>query len=574
MASLVQFLASGVNGAEQGTATFVLRGTASSAASVLYSDFEETTQPGTNIITLDANGAAEIYCDAYCDVTLKTVGGSTLRTVTIGHAATMVEVQSDSFTGTGYTGSPTASGQPITLAAVLDKWDNSAGADDWKVAVNGVATNLSSAFSALAGLFFNVKDPTYGAVGDGVTDDTTAIGLAITAAAAAGGGIVFFPASTSFYKFTTLSISAANFTLMGAGSSASVLKSSTTSADAITFSDSTAGSKKRVIGLGLQGTGANSNNFIALGSCPEILFDSCNINFSTYSGVGIKTTSSSSARVFSFKDTTITGSASNTSVLNNNSSSDNTTYFYLRNCTLSVPVSFTGNILLGPNFVATQCYFDGSAVTSGVYRHINATSNATAGKYLGKFTENTFVDGGSTGFAFQLTGISSSSDLIEDNNTFVGFTAPSALTSAGQIYNVSHNSENDYRVLLGSRRGRTLSVTHASTGTVVLSAMTAFENLYINYTAAGNLTIQMPNSTMTNGSETNLVLQNNNGTNRDITIDYGESPKVYGPLQATTGSDLTVTLNGAGAERLVAKVFFMHFSSGAPLAFIPSPVSD
>jgi len=204
MAALVQFLAAGVNGAANGSATFVLRGTASSAASVLYTDFEMTAQPGTNIITLDANGSAEIYTDAYVDVTLKTSAGVTLRTVTFGNAATTTEVISDSFTGTDYSGSPTAVSEPITLAAVLNKWNDSAGAAgiDWKVSVGGVATNLSTAFASIAGLFFNVKDAAYGAVGDGVTDDTTAIGLAITAAAAAGGGIVFFPASTSFYSFT------------------------------------------------------------------------------------------------------------------------------------------------------------------------------------------------------------------------------------------------------------------------------------------------------------------------------------------------------------------------------------
>src|SRR6185436_1618634 len=152
MAALVQLLAAGVNGAENGTATFVLRGTASSAASVLYNDFEQTAQPGTNIIALDAHGAAEVYTNAYVDITLKTSGGATLRTVTFGNTATTTEVISDSFTGTDYSGSPSGVNEPITLAAVLDKWDNSAGADDWKVAVNGVATNLSSAFSALAGL--------------------------------------------------------------------------------------------------------------------------------------------------------------------------------------------------------------------------------------------------------------------------------------------------------------------------------------------------------------------------------------------------------------------------------------
>ena len=194
MATLVQFLASGVNGAASGSATFFLRGTASSAQSVMYNEFEGLTQPATNVVTLDSNGAAEVYVDAYVDVELKNSSGTTLRTVTVGNSAPLVEVQSTSFTGTDYDGDPANTiGEPITLKAILDKWITSAGASNWQVLSGGVATNLQTALASVAGIFVNVKDPAYGATGDGVTDDTTAI---LAAHSAAAGGIVFFPAGT------------------------------------------------------------------------------------------------------------------------------------------------------------------------------------------------------------------------------------------------------------------------------------------------------------------------------------------------------------------------------------------
>ncbi len=89
--------------------------------------------------------------------------------------------------------------------------------------VNGVTTlgptNLNKIERGVAAsaLVFNVKDETYGAVGDGSTNDTTAIQAAITACGTAGGGTVYLPAGT--YKVSsTLTVTDSSVAIVGAGS--------------------------------------------------------------------------------------------------------------------------------------------------------------------------------------------------------------------------------------------------------------------------------------------------------------------------------------------------------------------
>lgn len=114
---------------------------------------------------------------------------------------------------------------------------------------------------------FSVID--YGAVGNGVADDTAAIQSAITAVIAAGGGTVFFPAGT--YKITSgITIGSSSVFLRGAGGYASII-SAPNGVDAVTFSGSYAGGgveDLRIVGPGYStassGTGIKINNAAAI----------------------------------------------------------------------------------------------------------------------------------------------------------------------------------------------------------------------------------------------------------------------------------------------------------------------
>lgn len=133
--------------------------------------------------------------------------------------------------------------------------------------------NLVTAVGGSTSLVFNVKS--YGAVGDGTTDDTTAIQAAIDAAAAANGGIVFFPQAV--YKVTSLNLK--NYVhLKGVGNGytwndatprkGSVIKTAATSGDMLAFSPGGGDGFQGVSieGLRLEGPGTGTGNGIRVQS--------------------------------------------------------------------------------------------------------------------------------------------------------------------------------------------------------------------------------------------------------------------------------------------------------------------
>src|SRR5215510_10027920 len=113
---------------------------------------------------------------------------------------------------------------------------NDGSGDPLRTAMDKVNENF-----AVLDTIYNVMDPAYGAMGDGVTDDGPAIQLALTACHNAGGGKVYLPPRTfRKAKSSATLIMYSNTTLCGDGD-ASILfhddDTATTRKDLLTISN-------------------------------------------------------------------------------------------------------------------------------------------------------------------------------------------------------------------------------------------------------------------------------------------------------------------------------------------------
>lgn len=209
----IQALVSGIAAAANGTVRLYKRGSA--APSVYYLDFEATQTLSAYPIQLDSSGSATVYVGELVEVQVRDANGVLVRDFVAGDNAQAIEVTSPAFSGVDYTSGQAGVGLPTTLQQTFQSLLSSFGTTDYKVLVNGAAVTMQVAVAGLAGLFFNVKS--YGATGNGLADDSTAVNAAILAAAATatGGGVVFFPPGT--YRMTQSLNLTAGVMLMGAG---------------------------------------------------------------------------------------------------------------------------------------------------------------------------------------------------------------------------------------------------------------------------------------------------------------------------------------------------------------------
>lgn len=258
---LVDLLAAGVRGAENGYARIVARGTQTLAD--CFSDYQGTVlnQPSGGLV-LDAHGGIVVYVDQEVYVDVLDADGESVRQVTVMHSAGNVEYIGQSFTGTDYRSAARGAGEPVTVQEILDGWKTSAGARDFNVLFNGASTRIQDALGSVAGIFYNVKSPEFGAVGDGTTDDTNAIQNCMTAAAAAGSGIVYFP--TGIYRHTSGITVAPHISLWGGGAG-SVLFLDHATANSLNFTGSSS-VYQEIRNLFISVAQTNSGSRVALGA--------------------------------------------------------------------------------------------------------------------------------------------------------------------------------------------------------------------------------------------------------------------------------------------------------------------
>ena len=234
---LVDPLAAGVRGAENGRAQLFVRGGSTRAS--WFASFEADGENDTGAdITLDANGGAVVYVNEYVDVRVYAStenGGALVREFVAGSNASAIEVISPSFTGTDYDSVAIGVNKPVDLQEVLRRWTDSAGAPDWEVDLGGQTVTI---MQAIAGnIVVNVKSPPYNAAGDGTTDDTASINAAILFANSLGGGIVYFPPGTYLISATLTLLE--NVSMLGVPSAGtSIIERDTSSFSFITTSDS------------------------------------------------------------------------------------------------------------------------------------------------------------------------------------------------------------------------------------------------------------------------------------------------------------------------------------------------
>lgn len=206
-----------------GRAFFYRPGT--TALATIYPDATQSA-PMSNPVTLNAAGKATVYFAGQVDVFIEDAASLPISTLTLSERAERVEVRNAGFTGLLPSGSQGAGGK-TDLDTVLSRIFASTGGLDGKYREFTGATSrpIADKFREIS---VSVKD--YGALGDGIVDDTSAVQTAINEVGRLGGGIVYFPAGTYNILGPLTNTLSAPISLIGVHPSVSILENQSTTA--------------------------------------------------------------------------------------------------------------------------------------------------------------------------------------------------------------------------------------------------------------------------------------------------------------------------------------------------------
>lgn len=168
----------------------------------VFSDSAGAT-PITQPLTLTAGGTGTVYTASPCRCIVKSADDlTTLYDIAVvnGVVPASMFITSSSFNG----------GTQTTLQTIMDAVDDSFGGRDWKYKIGTSERNIKDTLGAIS-----LMPQDYGALGDGVTDDTSAF-TALAAAQAATGRPIFIP--QALYQLSSVITFSANGAIVrGAG---------------------------------------------------------------------------------------------------------------------------------------------------------------------------------------------------------------------------------------------------------------------------------------------------------------------------------------------------------------------
>lgn len=221
---------------------------------LIYTDVDGTvvaTQP----VALDEGGRATVYTIEPIRIVIQDATGADVTDKDQANVvrAEAVQIDNDFWSDT-------------YLGDALTAIGRSTGGDDamYKESSGATARTIKAKFSELS---ISVKD--FGAMGDGLTVDTTAIQAAINRVAFLGGGIVYFPPGTYLIDQALTLTSKNGVSFVGAGMAATTIKSNSGTANMFTLSTCKSITFE---GFECENTASSTGSIFALTTCTGVRF--------------------------------------------------------------------------------------------------------------------------------------------------------------------------------------------------------------------------------------------------------------------------------------------------------------